>query len=246
MTKKYRYNCRATPFGCLSTRCRKEGIEYHESKCPLMKKYKSYIEAKDKVPLLEKQIEKLQLQLDKIGDGHCRLKLEYDDWREFHKELLSDKSLQLAWEKLFAGQKRDGIEAMIVLYLAKSKRFWKISQCKQFVEVKGYFGSIRTFNKTQTLEMGDFASCLYSELAYYLEDNLVDLGYKDESRFAKAFHLDKMIQVDSDNKHATCFVRDALYNEVRRRRKGGPVTYKNNSIVLPQKKEKPERRTISI
>jgi hypothetical protein len=241
---KYRFNCRAAPFGCLMTRCRKEGIKHHEYRCPLVAKYIVYIKAKERVPLLEKELERLQLKLSNIEDGHTRLELESEDMRLFHAAMLKEKVLCQAWEKLFANRKQDGIEAMIVLFLAKSKRFWKISQCKQFVDVKGYFMSIRTFDQIHTLPIGEFASCLYSEFSLFLEFELVNLGYKDHDRFAKVFEVDKLSNLDYDCKFAINFVRSALYNEVRRRRKGGPVKYKNVSFMLEEKEHERSRTTI--
>jgi hypothetical protein len=241
---KYRFNCRAAPFGCLTTRCRREGIKGHEGKCPLVAKYRTYINAKERIPLLEQELERLQLKLSKIQDGHVRVELESEDMREFHAAMLKDKVLCQAWEKLYASRKQDGIEAMIVLFLAKSKRFWKMSQCKQFVDVKGYFMSIRTFDQIHTLPIGEFASCLYSEFSLFLEYELDNLGYKDEERFAKVFEIDKLSNLDYDCIFAINFVRSALYNEVRRRRKRGPVKYKNVSLILEE--QEPERRAILI
>ena len=241
---KYRYFCRAAPFGCLESRCRKEGIKHHESKCPLFQKYRTYITAKERVGLLEEKICKLQTKLSNIEDGQVRLELEYEDMRKFHAAILKDKVLLAAWERLYAGRKKDGIEALIVLFLAKSKRFWKMSQCKQFVDVNGYFMSIRTFGQIQTLPIGEFASCLYAEFALFLEFEFDNLGYKDEERFKKVFEVDKLSNLDDDCKFAINFVRSALYNEVRRRRKGGPVQYKNVSLILDS--PEPERKTTSI
>ena len=102
---KYRFNCRAAPFGCLTTRCRKEGILHHEKKCPLVLKYRTYIKAKERVPLLEKELERLQLKLSRIQDGHVRVELESEDMRKFQAAMLKDKVLLNAWEKLYGNRK---------------------------------------------------------------------------------------------------------------------------------------------
>ena len=227
----YRYNCQASPFGCMITRCRKEAMAKHEKVCPLMMKYRTYIEAKKQVPLLEKQIDELQIKLSKIMDGQCRIELEHVDIRWFHKEILNDKKLLEAWKKLFASQMKDGVEAMIVLFLAKSKRFWKISQCKNYVDIKGFFGCIRTKGQIHTVTIAEFASCMYQEFADFIDTYLPELGYKD----GKEFELEKLMRMKSDCsdcKFAIRFVRNALYNEVRRRRKKAPVQYKNIFLNL--------------
>ena len=228
---RYRINCRAAPFGCMISRCRKEAIAKHEKKCPLMMKYREYIEAKEKVPLLENKIEELEIKISKMADGQCRVELHDVDIRQFHEEILKDTKLLESWQKLFASQKKDGVEAMIVLFLAKSKRFWKMSQCKNYVDIKGFFGCIRTHGQINTVAIEEFASCMYQEFADFIDTYLAELGYEDDDEFG----LDKFMRMDNectDCKFAIRFVRNALYNEVRRRRKNEQVQYKNIFLNL--------------
>jgi len=228
--KSYKYICAGCPFGCVVNRSRKTSINKHESKCIVVRKYKKYIDAVRRVPELEKEIERL-----KLLKGRERIVITGVDTREFVRLFAVSKKLQETWKLLFAAKKSNGVPALIVLFLSQVPRFYKISQCKQLVEVKGYFELIRTYGQIHNVTLGDLAQSLFFVFANAIDDHHAVLGYKPEQ--LEKFKVETYQCLPDDNKSCIAFMRNALIQEARRRSNNDPVQFHSVKIDLNSEQE---------
>jgi len=221
--QRYTHACSGFDFGCVECRSRKTSINKHEKKCVIVKRYKKYIDAVRLVPELEKEISRL-----KLLKGRERIVLHDVDTREFVKAFANSKKLQKIWKLLFASRKPNAVPALIVLFLSQVPRFYRISQCKQFVEVKGYFGIIRTFGQIYNIRIGELAQCLFFVFANAIEDHIEQLGYKNDD--LDRFRVERCQNLTDDNRASISFIRNTLINEARRRSHNGPIQFHNITI----------------
>ena len=218
-----KHRCIGFDFGCVETRSRVTSINKHAKRCVVVKRYKKYIDAVIENEHLKKEIERL-----KLLKGRERVTVQNVDVREFVKLFVASKKLQTAWKILFASQKSNGVPALIILFLSQVSRFYKISQCKQFVEVRGYFSIIRTFGQIHNVTIGDLSQALFFTFANAIEDNIERLGY--DNKDLDKFKIERFQNLSDENKTSICFLRNVLMNETRRRYKNEPIQY--NSIKI--------------
>ena len=160
--------------------------------------------------------------------GRPHLQILAVDMRDFERLFGESEELRLAWIKLIGNYKPNGVEALIRLFLAKSPRFWKILPDRQNVEVRGWFGGIRTHNEIHEYPLTEVAAEIYSYIAMIIACNLGRMGFSEDD---EKFKLDAAFDIQ-DTKGIKGFLLNSFQIEANRRITNGPVTYHSICIQI--------------
>ena len=233
----YKYFCCARDFGCDVTRTRGTSIKKHELKCPVVKKFEKYIK-------LEKENKHLRAEVKRLTaiKGRKPVKIWNVNIREFANRFPKDPLLVAAWSKLSQGRLQNAVPALVKLFLASVPRFWKIAPCFKLVEVCGNFEEIRTEGEIHVVEMSELAQAIY----FVMADNIIDSNMnvldirRSESNLEK-LRMEFYTYGVGNDKKAIAFFRNALIDEVRRRRDHKPVKMGSVEVDLRPAKIKKSR-----
>ena len=233
----YRYYCCAREFGCSVSRTRATSIKKHEIKCPVVAKFQKYIDLEKENKFLRDEVKRLR-----AIKGRKPVKIWNVNIRDFVQRFPKDPLLVAAWAKLSQGRLQNAVPAMMKLFLASVPRFWKIAPCFKLVEVCGNFETIRTGGEIHVVEMGELAAAIYYVLAAdVVEDNMEQLDIRrtesNEEKLRLEFYKDHVHR----DKKALAFFRNALIDEIRRRRDHKPVKFNSVEVDLRPVKSKKTR-----
>ena len=224
----YKYLCAYHEFGCGMTRTRRTAIDKHNGSCRYAKQFKKWIDLKQEVICLRNEVSRLQ-----NIRGRPHMEIESVDIRQFAELFDSSKELQSAWITLVGAHKPNGVEALLRIFLAKSPRFWKILQGRQNVEVKGFFGGIRTNGEIHEIPLALLAEELYTQLSVIIDKNVIKMGLAcidDEESDGHDFNDEYESKVSIT--HEKTFLVNSLNTEARRRIVNGPVTYQSRRVQI--------------
>jgi len=211
-------------------------MKKHEIKCPVVKQFQKYID-------LVKENEFLKTEVKRLSSikGRKPVKIWNVQIREYAKEFPKNQLLVAAWKRLYQGNLKNGVPALLKIFLATVPRFYKIAPCFKLVEVCGHFEEIRTGGEIHVVEIAGLAQALYYCMISIIEDNLELFNLARNDFVLKQLRAEFYAHI-GDNKSAVAFVRNALIDEVRRRRDGKPVKMNSVEIHLTSVKNKKTRK----
>ena len=207
--------CKYAPFGCTVTRTKASGIKAHQKICQY-KRFEIYLQAMEENKKLKQQI--FELRMARPKQGRPEIPVASVDFRDFKKMLMDDIELVRKW-RILAGNPRNGVKAMVVLFVNAMPRFYKLRNLTE-IDVNCRLPTLRTFGKLERHRMVDLVDGLFSASQSCIEDifEYLDFGKSvDEYRFRDVVPFDKS------------FVYNCL-SEASKRKRGGMIRFDGRSV----------------
>ncbi len=228
----YKYFCCARDFGCDVTRTRGTSMKKHEIKCPVVEKFEKYLR-------LEKENKRLREEVRRLTKvkGRRPVKIWNVSVRDFASRFVKDQLLIAAWSKLSQGRLENAVPVLLKLFIASVPRFYKLAPCMKLVEVCGHFEELRTRGEIHVVELQKLTRALFYSMGQIIDMNMEVLGFEDNERTRKGLKLDFYDDVGCDRASAA-FVRNALIQEVKRRRDHTPLRFNSVTVDLTPAKTK--------